>query len=79
MGDHFDIPLSSGPFEEPLIEAGRLERYLTLTKERIAKAHADAIAAAEAEKKKKADVAAAQGEKWRLAEEARVEAERKAL
>ena len=49
-----------------------LEQALKLTKEKIAKAHAEVIATAEAERKKKADVAAAQGERWRLAEEAQL-------
>ena len=58
-----------------------MEKALKLTKEKIAKAHAEAIAAVEAEKKKKDDVAVALGERWRLGEEAKLqreEAERKA-
>ena len=63
----------TGPLEELVTEAGRLERALKLSKEKIAQAKVAAIAATEAEQKNKPDAATAREEADRKAE-----AERKA-
>ena len=59
----------TGPSEESLYEAGKLELDLRITKERITKAHAEAIVAAKAERKKKIGAEAAQAEEAKLRRE----------